>query len=575
MITDSGVHASLFPRCHHQIIFAKINFKIFFPPSYERLIWDYSKANINAIRRSLSQIDWATSMVNLHVNNQVYLLTTCVTNIFKNFVPSKTIVCKDKDPPWMTDEIKRVCMDKAKVYRQYVKNGYTINDQINLQNLASYSARLINDAKTRYLSGLGEKLNDPQIGCKAYWSILNKFVNKKKIPLIPPISINNNFITDVSEKARLFNNFFATQCTLIDNNSTLPAFSSMTNCELNTIKFSEKNILDAIRALNPNKAHGWDGVSIRMIKICDEAIVLPLLIIFKTALQSGIYPNKWKRANVVPVHKKDSKHFLKNYRPISLLPICGKIFEKCIYNTLYSYFESNNIFSSCQSGFRKKDSCVSQLLAITHEIFKNFDACPSLETRAVFLDISKAFDKVWHEGLLFKLESYGIKGPLLTLITSFLTDRFQRVVLNGQCSTWKEVLAGVPQGSLLGPLFFLVYINDLPVGLQSNVKIFADDTSLFSVMLDSLKSLTLLNSDLRLIMKWAVQWKMSFNPDPSKQAVEIIFSKKINTSQHPALIFNNDVVCSKDSHKHLGMVLDKKLTFNHHLKEKISKAIKV
>ena len=144
-------------------------------------------------------------------------------------------------------------------------------------------------------------------------------------------------------------------------------------------------------------------------------------------------------------------------------------------------------------------------------------------------------------------------------------------MLNGQCSTWKEVLAGVPQGSLLGLLFFLVYINDLPVGLQSNVKIFADDTSLFSVMLDSLKLLTLLNSDLRLIMKWAVQLKMSFNSDPSKQAVS---QKKINTSQHPALIFNNDVVCSKDSHKHLGMVLDKKLTFNHHLKEKISKANK-
>ena len=155
-----------------------------------------------------------------------------------------------------------------------------------------------------------------------------------------------------------------------------------------------------------------------------------------------------------------------------------------------------------------------------------------------------------------------------------MTDRFQRVVLNGQCSTWKEVLAGVPQGSILGPLFFIVYINDLPVGLQSNVKIYADETSLFSVMVDSLKSLTLLNSDLRLIMKWAVQWKMSFNPDPSKQEVEIIFSKKLNISQHPALIFNNDVVCSKDSHKHLGMVLDKKLTFNHHLKEKISKANK-
>ena len=131
-----------------------------------------------------------------------------------------------------------------------------------------------------------------------------------------------------------------------------------------------------------------------MIKICDEVIVPPLLIIFETALRTGIYPNLWKKANVIPIHKKDSKNLLKNYRPISLLPICGKIFEKCIYNTIYSYFENNNLFSPYQSGFRKQDSCVSQLLAITHEIFNNFNASPSLETRGVFLDISKAFDRV-------------------------------------------------------------------------------------------------------------------------------------------------------------------------------------
>ena len=116
-----------------------------------------------------------------------------------------------------------------------------------------------------------------------------------------------------------------------------------------------------------------------------------------------MYPNLWKEANVIPIHKKDSKNLLKNYRPISLLPICGKIFEKCIYNSIYSYFENNNLFSPYQSGFRKQDSCVSQLLAITHKIFNNFNASPSLETRGVFLDISKAFDTVWHEGLFFKL----------------------------------------------------------------------------------------------------------------------------------------------------------------------------
>ena len=142
--------------------------------------------------------------------------------------------------------------------------------------------------------------------------------------------------------------------------------------------------MSIICSLNSNKAHGWDDISIHMVKMCDESIAYPLKIIFETAVKSGIYPEKWKKANVVPVHKKESKNMLKNYRPISLLPVSGKIFEKSIYNCLYSYLESNNILSKFQSGFRKGDSCISQLLAITHEIYSNFDACPSLETRGVF-----------------------------------------------------------------------------------------------------------------------------------------------------------------------------------------------
>ena len=354
----------------------------------------------------------------------------------------------------------------------------------------------------------------------------------------------------------------------------LPSFEYKTNTRIDTVTFSEHNILSIIRSLNQNKAHGWDNVSTRMIQICDDSIILPLAIIFKTALNSGIYPDQWKKANVVPVHKKDSKNLLKNYRPISLLPICEKIFEKCIYDTLYTYFESNSIFSPCQSGFRKEDSCVSPLLAITHNIFSNFDANPPHETRGVFLDISKAFDRVWHEGLLHKLKSYGVNGPLLSLIKSFLENRMQRVVLNGQTSSWKHVLAGVPQGSILGPLFFLVYINDIPDGLQSIVKIFADDTSLFKVLFDYIISSSVLDSDLRLIANWAFKWKMLFNPDPSKQALEIIFSTKLITTQPPILTFNNSIVSSKESHKHLGMILDKKLSFDHHLREKIAKANK-
>ena len=156
-----------------------------------------------------------------------------------------------------------------------------------------------------------------------------------------------------------------------------------------------------------------------------------------------------------------------------------------------------------QSGFRPSDSCINQLLAITQEIFEAFDCNPTLEVRSVFLDISKAFDKVWHEGLLYKLRSMGISGDLYKPLENYLSGRPQRVVLNGQTSSWRPVLAGVPQGSILGSLLFLIYINDLPNELKSNTKLFADYTSLFTIVKDENESANIINNDLSLISKWA------------------------------------------------------------------------
>ena len=179
----------------------------------------------------------------------------------------------------------------------------------------------------------------------------------------------------------------------------------------------------------------------------------------------------------------------------------------------------NKLLNSCQSGFRPNDSCINQLMSITHNIYRAFDTNASLEVRGVFLDLSKAFNKVWHEDVLYKLKSNGINGNALQLIKSFLHKRCQRVVLNGQSksSSWLSTRAGVPQGSVLGPLLCLIYINDLPEGPNSEVKFFADDTCLFSIV----NCVYLLN-----IQDWAYQWKMSFNPDRTKQAQEIIFSRK-------------------------------------------------
>ena len=251
-----------------------------------------------------------------------------------------------------------------------------------------------------------------------------------------------------------------------------------------------------------------------MVQICDKAICKPLHLIFSSCIESGIFPTEWKMANVVPIHKRGNKQ--NNYRPVSLLPIFRKIFERLIYNEMYSFFTENDLISSNQSGFKQGDSCINQLLSITHDIYQSLDQ--GYEVRGVFLDISKAFDKVWHKGLIHKLKQNGIGGPLLKLLTDFLKSRKQRVVLNGQHSSWSDVLAGVPQGSILGPLLFLIYINDLSDGLQCNPKLFADDTSLFATVHNINKATNDLNNDSIKITKWAFQWKMNFNLDISKQA---------------------------------------------------------
>ena len=199
-------------------------------------------------------------------------------------------------------------------------------------------------------------------------------------------------------------------------------------------------------------------------------------------MKSSHYPDIWKRSNIIPVHKKNDQQLVNNYRPITLLFIFGKIFEKIIFNIIYNLLLKEELLNPNQSGFCPSGSCVNQLLARTLETFQAFDCNPPLEVRYVFLDISKAFDKVWRKGLLYKLKSVGILGEFYNLLENYLLDRFQRVVLNGQTSSWRSVLAGVPQRSFLGPLLFLIYINDLPNELKSSMKLFADDT-LFSMQL--------------------------------------------------------------------------------------------
>ena len=201
--------------------------------------------------------------------------------------------------------------------------------------------------------------------------------------------------------------FFAKQCSIADNSSELLSnFLKKTDKSISAITFTCDDIATLIKNLDPNKAHGQDMISIRMLKLCGKSICKPLDLIFQSSIKQGKFPTEWKKAYVVPVHKKGDKQILKNYRPVSLFASCGKIFERLICNDLFEYFTENDLISQNQSGFKPGDSCINQLISITHEIYQSFDH--GLEVRGVFLDISKAFDKVWHESFIYKLKQNGV-----------------------------------------------------------------------------------------------------------------------------------------------------------------------
>ena len=191
-------------------------------------------------------------------------------------------------------------------------------------------------------------------------------LNNKEIPLIPPLYYDNRFITDFKEKAELFNSLFCKQCSLVSNNSSLPItvtpITLLKNKKKSTVALSVEAIGKIIQNLDSNKTHGNDNVSIRMLKLCGNSIYTPLEIIFRQALLTGVFRSERKKGHIVPVHKKSDKLNIKNYSPVSLLPICGKIFEVIIFNKMFEFFISNNLISPNQLGFKPDDSCINQLL---------------------------------------------------------------------------------------------------------------------------------------------------------------------------------------------------------------------
>ena len=310
---NSGVHASLHPSCHHQIVHCSFSLNIYYPPPYQRLIWDYKKADANIIRKALDSVNWERLFDSKNINEQVIALNETILNVFRNYVPNKYITTDDKDPIWMNENIKSKIKTKNILFKQYIQNGRFESDFVFLENLITEINELISSTKNLYYESLAKKLNNPLLQAKTYWSILKSFYNEKNPPIIPPLLVDNNFVTDIQTKANIFNKFFAEQCTPLKNNSVLPVNQMfLTQSRLNYIDFNEDEILKIIKALNIHKAHGHDNISIRMIKICDKSLLKPLILLFENSTKSSCYPDIWKRSNIIPAHKND-KQLVNNY----------------------------------------------------------------------------------------------------------------------------------------------------------------------------------------------------------------------------------------------------------------------
>ena len=369
----------------------------------------------------------------------------------------------------------------------------------------------------------------PNLSPRDWWKTLKTFININKKSNIPPIKHNDNVFSDDLIKANILNNYFITQTKIDDSNVVVPILPDFPNesC-LENIVFTPEEVSSVLRSLTLGKASGPDSINNKILREAAGELAQPLCNLFNQSLELGKVPDIWKLANVCAVFKKDDPSLVQNYRPISLLSTIDKVLERLIFKQIYRHFEINNILTTAQSGFTPRDSTTNQLIDIYNTFCKALDA--GKEIRVVFFDISKAFDRVWHRGLIQKLKSAGITGHLLNWFTDYLLNRQQCVVLPGAKSEFRVIGSGVPQGSILGPLLFLLYINDIVQEIQSTIKLFADDTSLYLVVDHPDNTARTLQSDIDKITRWSEKWLVNFNP---KKTETMLVSRKIKKNNSP------------------------------------------
>ena len=547
----------------HDIPFIKTNISVKLWKKPKRQIWLWNKTNIPDLHKNAQY--FKKSFLSKHSSKDpVDTLWICIKSnlisLMENFVPTKTTSTQYRQP-WLDNTTQRLCKQKNRWYQktkkstsQKIKNKY--------QELKRQCRKACREARHKYVNSLF----DAEGNCNKnrFWQYV-KSKRKDNVGNPPLYDSDHNLHTDPCKKAEILNSQFSSVFSPIHKTNI---FTGETNYnEMDTITVNENGVYKLLHNINPHKATGPDTIPGRLLKELAAHLAPVYTILFQASLNQGTLPSDWKTAHVTPIFKKGDPKEACNYRPVSLTSISCKLLEHIIHSNVMKHLDLNKILTSCQHGFRKRRSCETQLISTFHDLSKGIDH--NKQTDVILLDFSKAFDKVSHFTLLNKLHLYGINKGIILWMRDFLLGRTQRVLIDNKYSSFSPVTSGVPQGSVLGPLLFLIYINDLPsvVSKDTHVKLFADDSVVYR-SINSKSDCEILQKDLNNLQQWERENLMHFHPDKC-QLITITNKKRTINFDYT---IHNQIIEKTNQAKYLGIHLSNNLSFNYHIDSVCKKA---
>jgi len=532
--------------------------------------------------RNINFIDLLDHSADANPQANYTVFQTKLQDLYNEFYPTVRVKInhyKHKKSKWITDEILSSIRYRDKLYKQVKKTPPHTATFLNLKNdLKVYNKILksaIRDAKKAYFY---EYFKQHHGNSQLTWSMINEILGKKGNKNKPNscFKIGDSIVSNDKEIAHNFNQFFSNVSFSPDDGYSVPeglSFSDFLPRDCGTIfSFTNTNVEEVekvILGLKPKNSTGPDGISTSLLKHIIEEVKTPITTIINQCLSSGIFPHELKVAKITPIFKKNDPQLFDNYRPISLLPAISKVFEKIIHSQIYSYFVSNHLLFDSQYGFRELYSTQHAGLELASRCYSKLDEKQT--PFCIFIDLSKAFDLVDHSILLRKLSCYGFDNNSIKLCKSYLTERRQYVKYGNVVSDKFTIDKGIPQGSVLGPLFFSIFINDLPNAAPLfNKIIYADDTSLFSTLesfdLQKTNDIEVISQNISYefskVLDWVKVNKLKINIDKTKC---MCFSTRQRSIEYPEIVANNSIIERVKSFNFLGIIIDQHLTWSVHI----------